>query len=113
MIQITNHARRPLLMVEARPFLDEDSVGARSGVAMTALRKIPEIYEDHGAWGRSHEADEWLSQPDVPAAMVRIIKEDLVALVSSGIFDADVAEPGRRAGVLGRFRRAHSESDES
>jgi hypothetical protein len=110
-VQFSNYFRRPLLMVEARPFIDEKHPDERFTEATTALRRVPGVYEDRGAWGRLHEASEWLNQPDVPVAISRLIHEDAEVLVSSGIFDADVSELQPRARGLGRWRRSRDEEE--
>jgi hypothetical protein len=110
-VQFSNVYRRPLLMVEARPFIDEERPDPRLDAAKDALRKTPGIYEDRGVWGRSHEPDEWLDQADVPVAMARLIHDDVDVLVSSVIFDADVTESRRRSPGLGRWRRARNEEE--
>ena len=104
-VQFSNALFRPLLMVEARPFIDEQGADPRFTAAAIALRKVPGIYENRGAWGRSHEPSEWLNQPDVPAAMAGLIQGDAEVLVSSGIFDADITEAEPRRRGLGRWRR--------
>jgi hypothetical protein len=111
LVQFSNYLRRPLLMIEARPFIDEPKPDERSVAATAILRQTPRIYEDRGAWGRSHEPDEWLSKPDVPAAVSDLIQVDVEDLVSSGIFDADVDEPLRARRGLLRLRRAHNEEE--